>query len=428
MGGRTLILLTRPFRQWRSHAILPMRSLLATAAYIWVRQLVPLFPVTVLAYLPDPAMLFYFLFTIHVSHYLSAGVAKVQLGPRWYSWLLDNPLHFLLANAYAWGWARFVPWSRWLKVIRAVERLRLPSLFACLALELLAPLALLSREAAVVACVSWCGFHLLVFLLSGLLFWDWMGANLILLFGLLSLPQEIQPLLGWPYVLLSLAFILLFPFRNRLWGPIMLGWWESPITQRMHWVVEGRSGKRYEVFNNFMCPHERLYGVVHGVFMAPVPLLSYAMGSVWDADHRDALARAVQVPETLEVVRERFGVQPRHPTWEANHIAYLRRFFLALNRGAQKHVLPRWLLWFKALGGHLYSWGDLPAYRGQEPVSKVEIYFREYAFDGAELRLWHDERIQEIRIEDHEDAGVPAYEPTSRDVERFISGAFWQKA
>lgn len=432
------LFLTRPFQQWRHHAILPMRALLGVAAYGWLRQLEPLLPSVFWPYLPDPAMLFFFLFTLHASHYMSAGVAKLTLGPRWWSWVLDNPLHFLPANAYAWGWARFIPWSIWLKVIQLVKVFRVPALVMTLAVELLAPLVLLSREAALLGALLWCGFHSMVFLLSGLLFWEWILANALLAGGLWLLPLEQQQLFGWPAVLLSTAFIVWFPLKNRLWGPISLGWWETPLTQRMHWVVEGKSGQRYEVFNRFMCPHERLYGVVHALFMAPVPLLSYDMGSAWELRARLALERAALGQEPIEQVRNRFGVQPRHPEWEANHLAYLQQFFSALNRGAVKHILPKPLRWLKAPGGHIYSWGDLPAYHRQEPVVKVLLYFRELAFDGTALQLWRNELVRTIPIEQTttaspeppESAEALAHprEPASREVERFISGAFWRAA
>lgn len=435
-----LLLLTRPFRQWRHHAILPMRSLLAVAAYVWVRQLVLVLPASAPLFLPDPAMLLFFLFTLHSSHYLSAGLAKLTLGPRWWSWLLENPLHFLPANAYAWGWARFIPWKHWLKVIQLVRVFRIPFLLLTLALEILAPLSLLSPETAIAAGVMWSGFHVMVFLMTGLCFWDWILANTLLLGCLLWLPLEQQHLFGWPAVLLSTLFIFLIPLKNRLWGPIMLGWWETPLTQRMHWIAEGRSGQRYEVHNQFMCPHERLYGVVHALFMAPVPLLSYDMGSIWESEARRAIERAVLGQQPVEEVRERFGVQPRHPEWEASHTLYLQRFFAALNRGAKKHILPRPLRWLKAPGGHLYSWGALPPYRRQEPVSRIFLYFRELAFDGATLQLWRDELVRTIPIDETAASSCAASasapgesspqprEPYSRDVERFISEAFWRAA
>ncbi|MFM7200194.1 MAG: hypothetical protein ACKO6N_05330 [Myxococcota bacterium] len=195
----------------------------------------------------------------------------------------------------------------------------------------------------------------------------------------------------------------------------------------MHWLVQGRSGQLYEVHNHFMCPHERLYGVVHATFMAPVPLLSYDMGSVWATPHRDALVALMKQPELLEDVRHRFGVQPRHPEWEAQHRLYLKAFFTALNRGARKEVLPRFLRWLKAPGGHIYRWGRLPSYRQQEPVERVFVHFREMLFDGHTLRTLRDERVATVELEPALEQTITPHEPLSRDVERFISAAFWQK-
>lgn len=423
-----LFLLTRPFSQWRHHAILPMRALLITAAFLCVTALGGALPSRARPFVPTAATLLFLLLTLHASHYFSAGLAKLQLGPRWSSWLLENRLHFMAANAYAWGWLRFLPWPLWRRVIKAIAVTEQPLLAATLAIEVLAPLALLSPRAALIACACWSAFNLGVFLMCGLCFWDWVGANLLLALAVLLLPAaSLSALFGWQAVVACAAFIALFPLRHRLWDPIPLAWWETPLTGRMHWLAHGASGATYEVYNDFMCPNERLYGTVHALFMAPLPLLTYELGIVWDAAHRDAVCAAGPDRQRLDALRGRFGAQPRHDALAENHINYLHRFFSALNQGARKHLLPPWLRWLKAPGGHLFSWGDLPAFRGQEQVVRVSLRYREQYFDGEALVLIRDELVAELVIDEDSARRPCEREPSARRVERLTARAFWSR-
>jgi len=424
-----LLLLTRPFEQWAHHTILPIRALQAMAAFIAIVELATLLPAAAQAYVPDTATLLFLMFTIQGSHYVSAGLAKLWLGPRWYSWVLDNRLHYMAANAYAWGWGRFVSWPTWRRLVRVIELGGAPLQAATLALELLAPLTLLSPAAALVTCALLSAFHLGVLACGGFWFWEWVGTNLLLVLAVLALPESLySALFGWQSVVASVVFIAVFPLRNRLWGPTLLAWWETPFTQRTHWLAHGASGATYEVYSDFMCPHERLYGTLHACFLAPVRLVTSHMGTVWDHADRDAIVAAGPSPERLDAVRERLGVQPRDARLARNHIDYLHRFFGALNHGARKHMLPAWLRWLKAPGGHCYYWGDLPRFRGQERVVAVSLRFREQYFDGEGLVLIRDELVQTFNIDDASAPRGCEPEPSARSIERFVAEAFWRRA
>jgi hypothetical protein len=417
-----------------------MRLLQALMAHVVLASaLIPLGPFR------DASALAFFLLSIAVSHYLITALAKCLLGPKWYSWVTENRIHHLAASAYSWGWPRFLPWPAWRKAIHALARIEVPLQAAAFALELLSPLAFLHPNAAIGFCLAWAGFHLGVFAVSGLLFWDWILTDLSLAIFLYALPgtavahasasavpQAFGPAapstFGPAALLASLAFMAAFPLRHKLWKPMPLGWYDSPFTQRIHWRVRGISGRLYGLYNDFMCPHERLYGKVNGCFLVPCPVITYHLGEVWKPELRDAIRAAGPDPVRLDAVKERFGIRPVCDRRAANHAAYLRRFFSALNRGARKHVLLRPLRWLKAPGDQIFYWGDLPRYRGQEPVAAVTLHYREEYFDGRDLRRLREEQVAEIRIEDAgggredgmRDAAGPVREATPKEIDDFL--------
>ncbi|MHC4878340.1 MAG: hypothetical protein ACYTGL_17960 [Planctomycetota bacterium] len=416
----SVYLLTAPFALWEHHSTLPMRILQVIVAWLGLSTVCSAGGMQLFQ---DVGTLVFFILTIQISHYLITALAKGWLGPKWYSWITDNRIHHLAANAYSWGWARFLPWSTWKRVIGTVKVVERPMQLFAFGVELLAPLALLDQRLAVAFCIGWALFHLGVFALSGLLFWDWIATDLILAYAIAKLPAAVSAFVFGPVsVLVAIVFMAAFPLRHKLWKPMPLGWWDTPLTQRMYWRAHGASGKVYGVYNNFMCPYERLYGKLHACFLAPVAGFTYHLGEVWKRDLRDAIRAAGPNETRLDAVRQQFGVQPRDEALAKNHVAWLKRFFHAVNSGKRKRVLPRWLRWLKAPGDQVFYWGDLPAFRGQEEVVMVSLRYREEFFDGEQLQRMKDELVMEIPI-DAAAADVDCHpEPTPKQIDDLLLG------
>lgn len=390
------LLLTTPFALWEHHATLPMRVLQATVTFTILAAGFASFSHV----MSDAAVLFWFVLTIQISHYVITAIAKGWLGPHWTSWPRDNRLHHIAASAYSWGWMRFLPWSAWRRVVHMVRRVERPMQGFVFVIEALSPLALLHPYAAVALCITLSAFHLGVFALSGLLFWDWVLTNLTLAGAILVLPQQVTAEVFGPWqTLFALVFMVAFPLRHKLWRPMPLGWWDTPFTQRVHWCAHGESGKVYGLYANFWCPHERLFGKVNACYLTPVPVMTYHLGEVWKHELRDALRDAGPDPARLDVVRAQYGIEPRSAELAENHVQYIRRLFYELNQGAKKHVLPPLLRFLKAPGGQCFYWGDLPAYRRQERVAKVTLHYREEYYDGEQLVRLRDETILEVPID-----------------------------
>lgn len=422
-------LLSGKFHFWQHHAAFPLRVLQALAAWVVLN--------TVCSWLPEAALLgaanraelprallaglALFLMILMVSHYVITALAKGFLGPRPWSWVLQNRLHYLAASAYSWGWARFVSWPVYRRLVDVVRHAERPLQVLVFSLEALSPLALLDQNAALAFCLAFAGFHVGVCLLSGLFFWDWILTDLALAWLVWSLPPEIAELTFGPVPLLvGCGVLVVFPLRHRLWKPMPLGWFDSPFTQRVHWLVTGLSGRTYGLYNDFMCPHERLYGKVHGCFVVPHAVLTYHLGQTYKLELRDELVRAGPNLDKLERVREHYGIRPRSAELTQRHQRYLEAFFCALNRGATKPVLPSWARWLKAPGDQLFYWGDLPRYRRQEPVLSVRLAYREEYFDGRELIRLIDEEVLCFAIP--ETASEGAAEISPRELDDYLLG------
>lgn len=392
-----LHVITRPFVGWKHHGTLPLRAMQLGVAFIVAANILHPFGYGV----ETTSGFLLLLFMMIASHYVITAFAKGRLGPRWYSWMLENRLHHVVASAYVWGWARFVPRSWWARFVLVVKKVERPLQIVTFAAEALVPLALLDPMIGLALLFVLSAFHVGVFVTTGIFFWEWTITNALAVWLVFVLePAVVDAAFGVVPFLIGLTLMVIVPFRGKLWMPTPLGWWDTPLTQRVQWRVRGESGAVYGLHNDFMCPHERLYGRVHGCFMIDAPVFTYHLGEVWRADLRDAIRRLGENPETIAEIRNEFGISVHEPTQTGVHVAYLKRFLRALNDGKRKFVLPRGLRWLKAPGGQFYYWSELPSFRAQEKAISVEVWYHEEYWDGIHRHVLSNERLLAFEVDE----------------------------
>lgn len=379
-------------RGWKHHAMMPLRLLKAYLAWFCVSM--------VLGASCSAAALLLVLGCVSLSHYVKPAWSKARLGPHPWSWVWHNRIHYLIASAYSWGWARFLRAETVSHVLRRARVLDRPVNFLAMAVEAAGLIAFLDRRLLIAALLATALFNVVVALASGILFWENIGANIALAVTITLAPgAEYDAAFGWLIALIALA-VLLLSTADLLWQPWHLGWWDSPFTARVHWQVETVSGERLGLYNDFMCPYEREFGRVLGYFLTDEPVLHGHLGIVWDRELRDLLVQADGDRNQLRALKQTYGHVQIDEHQAREHIAFLTRMFTRLNAGARKGPLPRSLRCLKAPGGQLYKWGDLPPYRGEEPVRRITIRYEERCYRPAtgEFLLLTNRTVQEIDL------------------------------
>ncbi|AXK35607.1 hypothetical protein DVA86_26180 [Streptomyces armeniacus] len=377
---------------WQHHAMMPLRLLKAYVAW-YVAALLLTGAVS-----PSAAQdgLLLTLCCVALSHYLKAAWSKARLGPHWWSWSWHNRTHCLIASAYSWGWARFLPPRTATTALRTVQPLNRPLNVAAMAVELSPLLAFSHRWALIASLAATAMFNTVVALTSGILFWENICANVGLALTVATWPRDMS---GWPSTLFALALLLL-AVADRIWQPWHLGWWDTPFTARIHWEVRTAGGRRLGLYNSFMCPYEREFGRVLGYFLSEEPILHGHLGTVFDHELRDRILDADADPEALARLKQLHGHVHADPAQAGRHLDFLRTTFSRLNSGAPKGPLTGRLRRLKAPGGQLFSWGDLPPYRGDEPVDRIAIRYEEryYRSRTREFVVLTDQPLLELDI------------------------------
>lgn len=399
-------------RGWTHHTMMPLRMLKAYLAWFVAAAMITAFAGAGLRSGVHSG-LFLLLATVCFSHYVKPAWSKARLGPRWWSWAWENRTDFIIASAYNCGWARFVPERvvrRLLRAIRPWDRFLNISAMLVEASPLLGLLDLRVFVAVVSATIV---FHVVVFLCAGILFWEGIVTNAVLGATVLLLPRaDTAPVFGVPGTAVA-VFIIALTIPDLVWQPFHLGWWDNNFTTRIRWRVETVSGRKLDIGNDFMCPFEREFGRWIGLCYVPEPVLGHPSwgATLFDRDLRDRIRAAVGDLAALDELKRTHGTLWWNRQQCDEHAAFLVAFFKRLNAGGRKGPLPGCLRWLKPPGGQLTRWGDLPRYRGHEPVRRVIISCEERCYVDAtnELVLLRERVLREIDIP----AGYPSQAVTS---------------
>jgi hypothetical protein len=386
-------------RGWTHHAMMPIRLLKAYLAWSVAAPLLGMFTGTTEGARPG---LFFVMSTVCLSHYLKPAWSKATLGPHWWSWAWENRTDFIIASAYNCGWAHFLPQRFWTRVLHAMRPWVRPLNFATLLVEAAPLVAFTDRRVFVAVLSATILFHTVIFLCAGILFWEGIVTNAGLAVAAIALPvQDTAPAFGvWATAAAILLMVL--AIVDLVWQPFHLGWWDNPFTTRVRWRVETVTGRVFHLGNDFMCPFEREFGRWTGLFFIPEPVLgSPGWGATeFDRELRDRIRQAVGDLNALDRLKQTHGTPYWNEQLAEGHIAFLKAMFGRLNAGARKGPLPKRLRWLKPPGGQLSRWGDLPPYRGEEPVRRIIISCEErcYVASANEFVLLRERVLRELDI------------------------------
>ncbi|RKT08293.1 hypothetical protein BX286_6385 [Streptomyces sp. 3211.6] len=334
---------------------------------------------------------------VFLSHYVVACVSKLRLGPRPWDWVTKNRTDHLVASAYSWGWARFLTERQVRRILRPLATVAVWMNAGTIVAEGLGFTAFLSRGLTVAAISIAVVFSLVVFITSGIFFWENIAVGIALIMALSAAPAPVFGVESW---LITMA-VLLAVLSGLAWRPSKLGWWDTPFVARVYWTGRTSTGEVFRIHNGFMSPFDREFSRMRGYALTDEEFVTFPLGGVEDAHVRDRLNALRLEGEDLAEIKREYGRVYRDDEDRALHVSYLRELFARLNEGVPKSPLPRSLRWLKAPGGHLYYWGDLPAYRlDRGPLEAVQIRYQEVYYQSGRqtwVRL-RDELILDVPV------------------------------
>lgn len=302
---------------------------------------------------------------------------------------MTNKTHLILPAAYAWGWLRFVPERYIWLPSRKLSRFTPIYNSALIILEIGCLVAPGSAQTYLLFCCAFVLFHLFIFLLAGICFWHYAAVNILFgLYLLMSLSSNSHALFGLKATVIVGGLIIFFPVRQVLWKPHNLAWWETPLLNRVRIEVIGRSSARYEIYNNFMCPHEREFGRIPLRFCVDEPILTGHLGQVENERLRELILATEGNSSAINELKKSHGAFLYDPQAVERFSIEMKSLFRSIREGRAVNPLPKLLRHLKAPGGHYYYWGDNPPFTGQEEVVALKVfYIEEFLFSDRRTTL-----------------------------------------
>lgn len=339
----------------------------------------------------------YFLFLCMISsHYCEPGIRKLKLGESWYSWAWNNRLHYLAASAYMWGWQRSQNKEKRIKVLNFLKNWERVFQFGVVIIQCAWLFSGFNGMFTLMLCCLGILFHLIVFSVGGLFFWQSIGMLAATFMAIINLPEYLMAnLFNWQNGFLLFAILVIFPLQDKLWKVNALGWWDTPLIGRVDWSVVGESGREYGLYNDFMAPRDRYFGHFYYKYIIPGKNFYDHLGEVNNLSLRDAIVSSEGNVEVINTLKEKWGKNRFLDSFASTHFLYLFLFFKNFNLGKTKRLFPSFL---KAPGGHFYYQGKKTSFKGQEKVKKVIVTFREEFFDGHTFKVLHEEKLKELNI------------------------------
>ncbi len=194
------------------------------------------------------------MFSLIAANYFIPGIGKIQIGPTWYEWMLENELWVLLRSTFFNHWMSFLDEAQKAQIVGIVKYLNFPMLLFTMIIELFAIFILFRRKFTIALLLLFSVFHIGIFLSSGIFFWKWMIFNLALAIILSLYKQFFVTLFTKQNFIISVILVCLSPW---LFQPVKLAWWDTRFFEVMQYEVTDMDNNNYILSGNQMRPYEQ---------------------------------------------------------------------------------------------------------------------------------------------------------------------------
>ncbi len=307
------------------------------------------------------------------ANYFSAGIKKLEISPHLYEWVIENRMHYITAVMNYRGWLDTLDQGLVQGLIKFIKLTDIPLQLLAVILELGAILILVKRRLTILALICLPCLNFMIFLVSGLFFWEWMILNMAFLVCILSLPYKyLNKLYQKKYVIASIALIAL---GRLVFYPVKLGWWDTNIVTSFKVEQIDDQGRKYFVNPHDISGYDYTFG--NGIFCYLIKQKALTCSGAADYEITKALYDADA--SDISQLKEAHGQILYDPKKERVFKEFIMRYFSNANdlKGDKKLMISK----FKAPA---HIWGSMkiyskPAYGTQ--IRQINVKYEELIFD-----------------------------------------------
>ena len=382
------------FRNWQHHNQMPLRILQNAFALIFFFALNEK---VLHLEIHNEKILFIVISSVWAFHYWVPFAMKVWISIRDKSnWIIKNDLQDIVLTAHYYGWWRNRNNNQILQMYFFVKKTKVFLQFMTMLVEGSALFILFHPTIFVFALLFTIFMHVIIFVVSGILFWENILTNILLLIFLQQSPELID-LFSWKsgLVFIAISFVMVGS-GLVLWRPKPLAWWETNYVGKNFWSVQGVSGKWYGLYNDFMDPHEYAFGRFLGDELVRKPLMFQHLGQVKKFRLKVAIDHLRGQENELSELVNKEGKSRFEAQKYDSHFKYMTAFIENFNAGMQKKAFGWWPAWLKAPGAQYYHNGVLDTFQGQEKIRRLVINYEEVIWHEEHWKVLHREGIGDV--------------------------------
>ncbi len=357
-----------------------------------------------------PTLAVFLICCLIVANYFVPGLAKILVGTSYIDWAFENKLGNFVVSAHIYGW-NLVPEKAIHGFAAILNELNLPIQIWVLLIEMGSILCFLSRRIFTAFAAGRVALHLGIFLLAGVLFWNWIFLNIAMILAFWRLDTSSKKLLfSKGSFFLSLMIVVGFP---GLFKPLPLGWFDSKYTNLYKFYAVDEQGTRYEIEESSFAPYDSLFNHANFYFLSDKKFLTYNYGTTT----RHSLFRELEELQDLasiESLKEHYGEYYFSSALSQKMDAFLRGHILHMSRDQVWYIRL-----LRRLGPPLHLYTPRPpsdrppsenaprrriAPRHFSPeadkVNCLEIELQEFFNDDGSVELIHREVVRRVTVHD----------------------------
>lgn len=331
------------------------------------------------------------------SYYYAAGVAKLRIGPEWWTWTLEDHVSNVSAGAHVRGWLSWISDDAYMAFYAVAGRADLLSTGYTMVLELGALCLFFVRPRLTrLMFLGCCTLHLGIFAMTGLCFWKWMFANIAFFIylgrgGAKPLREMLRPAV----LVFVFGAVTVFFSRGRdyFYPQTGVSWYDSPMVENYILYAIGKSGKRYFIDTRTLAPMDMHWSQGRLCYATQERSVTGIFGVTGSYNSKNALEKLDKPADVMKLIAR--GRKCDDPKQRAKFDDFFKRYFTTLNKKGLQHPWLRWI----GRPRHVWTFPTAPdRYEVQEPVTRVELWREVTVHHGGKIHKLETKHTHTVEI------------------------------
>jgi hypothetical protein len=301
------------------------------------------------------------IFALFINEYLVSGIHKLTIGYKWYDWILYEKVGYLHYWSKKYGWANFISDNFSLRICRIFNANNILLNLGCLIFEIGGLALIASIFTKNIWCYGTILFHTIVFIFTGILFWQ----NIMLLYCLTFIDN-------YSFILTAvLCFLLIDATKTR-----PLGWFSINLCEMIELIGVMQDGTEKVLANDVFGARERTLGIRYGRVAIDGNFRTWHIGETSLQTKLDIDKQSLQ---DLKNYKYQFRTNSKWFKYFKNFIKY-------------SHNHKNWI-WEKIVPEGQIFYTQKDRYRFEQPLNSIKLVLKVWYLDKDYTEHLLEERI-----------------------------------